>query len=116
MKTPVEMVGISDKVLMPWLADKHYMGCSNESEAIAIAAGYYYATGKRGTAFMSADGFMNTLNFLTSWIIPDKIPMHLAISIGRQELPHFIATETTRPIIELLTKYEGDITYEFICL
>ncbi len=109
------IVGISDKVVMPWLENKEYIGCANESESIAIAAGHYLATGKVGTAFMSADGFMNTLNFLTSWIIPEKIPMHLVISIGRMEPPHFVATEITRPIIELLDRYEHAITYEFIC-
>lgn len=109
------IVGISDKVMMPWLEGKQYMGCANESEAIAIAAGYHLASGQIGTAFFSADGFMNTLNFLTSWIIPEQIPIHLVISIGRTEPAHFVATETTRPIIELLSQYEHKITYEFIC-
>ena len=109
------IVGVSDKVLMPWLLGKEYLDCSNENEAVAVCAGYYLATGKTGTAFMSADGFMNTLNFLTSWIIPEDIPIHIVISIGRTEKPHYIATETTKPIIELLSKYAKRISYEFVC-
>lgn len=108
-------VGISDKVLMPWLKGKKYLDCSDEGEAVAIAAGYYLATGKKGTAFMSADGFMNALNFITSWVIPEKIPMHIVISIGRTEPPHYIATEITKPIIKMLEKYDSkNISYEFV--
>ncbi len=115
MKDKEFLVGISDKVMMPWLEGKEYMGCSDEGEAIAIAAGYYFATGQKGTAFMSADGFMNALNFITSWIIPEKIPIHIVISIGRMEPPHYIATEITEPIIKLLEKYEPkNISYEFV--
>ncbi len=111
------LVGIGDKVIMPWLEGKKYLSCSNESEAIGMCAGHYMATGRTGTAFMSADGFMNCLNFLTSWIIPEEIPMHIVISIGREEKPHYIATETTKPIIELLNKYDiaKRISYEFVC-
>ena len=40
-------VGISDKVIMPWLADKEYLDCANEGEAIAIGAGHWLATKER---------------------------------------------------------------------
>lgn len=113
--TKTFLVGISDKVMMPWLEGKEYFDCSNESEAVAMCAGYYLATGHTGVAFCSADGFMNMLNFITSWIIPEKIPMHIVISIGRTEPPHYVATETTEPVIKLLSKYEPEgISYEFV--
>lgn len=100
---------------MPWLEGKDYYNCSDEGEAVAMGAGYWYATGNRATVFMSADGFMNALNFITSWIIPEKIGMHLVISIGRTEPPHKVATEITQPIIDLLKKYESEgIHYEFV--
>lgn len=86
------IVGVSDKLLMPWLADKEYMDCSDEGEAVAIAGGHYLATGETATVFMSADGFCNALNFLTSWVIPDGIAMHFVISVGRQEDPHKVMT------------------------
>lgn len=109
-------IGISDKVIMPWLEGKEYVDCANEGEAIAIAAGAYLADGKKHTAFMSADGFMNALNFITSWIIPEEIPIHIVISIGRMEKPHYVATEITEPIINLLKKYDVSkrISYEFV--
>lgn len=109
-------VGVSDKILMPWLEGKEYLDCSDEGEAVAIAMGHWYATREPATVFMSADGFMNTLNFLTSWAIPEFMRMHLVISIGRTEKPHFVATETTEPIIKLLEKYDAakGITYEFV--
>lgn len=106
---------ISDKVLIPWLQGKPYIDVSNEGEAVAICAGYYFATGKTGTAAFSADGFMNALNFITSWIIPENIPIHIVISIGRMEPAHFVATEITEPIIKLLEKYDAkNISYEFV--
>lgn len=108
------LVGVSDKVLMPWLEGKEYFDCSHEGEAVAICGGYWLATGKRGTAFMSADGLMNALNVLTSWIIPEKIPVHLVISIGRTEPPHYVATEITEPILEMLFKYPNPISVEFV--
>lgn len=100
---------------MPWLEGKEYMDCANEGEAIAIVGGYTLATGKRGVAFMSADGFFNALNFITSWIIPEGIPMHIVISIGRTEPPHKVATDITEVIIDLLNQYDtGRISYEFV--
>ena len=111
------LVGISDKILHKWLEGKEYMNCSNEGEAVAICAGYFYATGKIGTAFMSADGFMNALNFITSWIIPSLIPINIVISIGRTEDPHVVATKITEPIINLLNEiHYGSkaITFEFV--
>lgn len=108
-------VGVSDKVLMPWLEGKEYMNCSDEGEAVAIAAGHFCATGQKANVFMSADGFMNALNFLTSWILPDNMPMHFVISIGRREPAHFVASDITEPIINLLSKYESkNISYEFV--
>lgn len=110
------LVGVSDKVLMPWLEGKKYMNCADEGEAVGIAGGYWLATGERATAFMSADGFMNALNALTSWVIPEGIELDLVISIGRTEPPHFVATEITEPILETLKKYDGfkGVSVEFV--
>lgn len=108
------LVGVSDKVLMPWLEGKEYLDCSDEGEAVGIAGGFYLATGRKGTAFFSADGFMNALNAITSWIIPEGIEMHIVISIGRTEPSHFVATEITKPTIDILSKYDHKITFEFV--
>jgi sulfopyruvate decarboxylase TPP-binding subunit len=117
MKRNNLIVGVSDKILMPWLEGKEYLDCSDEGEAVAIAAGHYLQTKERGTAFMSADGFMNALNFITSWVIPEEIEMNIVISIGRMEKPHYIATEITEPIIKMLEeKYaiSKRISFEFV--
>ena len=73
-------IGIPDKLLVPWLKGKKYIAPADEAEACAIAGGIFLATRKRATVFCSADGFCNCLNFLTSWIIPEKIPMNFVIS------------------------------------
>jgi len=100
-------VGIMDKLLSDWIKNKEHITTADEGEAIGIAGGYWLATGKRATAFMSADGFMNALNPLTSWVIPKNIEMNLVISIGRTGLSHYVATEIVETIISLLKlKYD----------
>lgn len=111
------VIGIADKVLMPWLKkNKNYITAADEGEAIGIAGGYYYATGRRATVFMSADGFMNALNPITSWAIPEKVKMKLVISIGRKERQHYVATEIIPDIIDKLQSRDltGTISYKFI--
>lgn len=96
-------VGVSDKIIMPWLAGRKYLDCSDEGEAIAIGAGHYLATGRRANVFMSGDGFMNALNFFSSWIMVDpKIEMNIFISSGRQELPHVVVSNLLEDMLELL--------------
>jgi phosphonopyruvate decarboxylase len=109
----VDTVGVSDKLLVPWLKGKKYVNVSDEGEAVGWAGGYYLATGKPATVFVSADGFMNALNPLTSWVIPEGIKMKFIISIGRKEPQHYVATETVPQIIKLLPKAEG-ISYKFV--
>ena len=95
-------VGISDKLLVDWLGDKEHITPADEGEAIGIAGGYYLATGKRATVFMSADGFCNALNPLTSWVIPDNIEMDLIISTGRTEKQHIVMTKILKDLLRLL--------------
>lgn len=99
------LVGIPDKLLKEWLGDKEYIKPADEGEAVAIGAGFYLATKKPATVFMSADGLMNALNPLTSWVIPEKIKMNLVISVGRQEPQHKVASDIAEPILKLL-KYD----------
>ena len=98
-------IGVPDKLLAKWLENKDYMVASDEGEAIGIAGGYYLATGKRAIVFMSADGFCNATNPLTSWIIPENIEMDLVISYGRRESQHRIMSDILEPLLKLL-KYD----------
>lgn len=106
--------GISDKKLNKWLEGKDYITTSDEAESVAMAYGHYLATKEKATVFMSADGFMNALNFLTSQIIPENIPMHFVISYGRTEKPHYVASELLEDLITILKTYADAITYELI--
>jgi sulfopyruvate decarboxylase TPP-binding subunit len=107
-------VGISDKVLSEWIKDKKYIGASDEGEAVAIGAGHYIQTGERATVFMSADGFCNALNALTSWIIPDEIEMDLVISTGRQEPPHKVMSDILPKLIAILPYDNKRISFTII--
>ena len=99
------LVGVPDKLIMKWVKKKEYITATDEGEAIGIAGGYFLATGKRATAFMSADGFCNALNPLTSWVIPYGIKMDLIISSGRQEPQHKVMSDILRDLLKLL-KYD----------
>lgn len=109
---------LADKVLHKLITEKdfgEFITPSDEAEAIAIAGGYWLATGKKAEVYISADGFMNTLNFITSWVIPEKIGMHLIISIGRTEPSHIVATEITPDILRILETYDNEkFSYELI--
>lgn len=96
------IVGVPDKKLNEWLKGKEYMIASDEGEAVAIVAGYWKATKKRGTVFMSADGFCNALNPLTSLVMPYAVEMNLVISTGRQESQHKVMSDSLEGILDVL--------------
>lgn len=105
------IVGVPDSQLKNWLKDKDYYIVTDEGEAVAMAAGYHLATGKMATVFMSADGFCNALNVLTSLIIPYKIPIKWLISTGRTEPQHIIMTKELGKILFNLNKYDHGADY-----
>ena len=99
------IVGVPDKLLTKWLEGKDYMCATDEGEAVGLACGYYIATKKIPLVFMSADGFCNALNPLTSYVIPEGIPMFVVISFGRQEPQHKVMSDSLKKIIKSL-KYD----------
>lgn len=96
------LIGIPDKVLVKWLGKKDYIKPADEGEAIGIGCGYYLATGKPATVFMSADGFCNALNPLTSYVIPAGVKMNLVISTGRTEPQHIVMSKVLLKMLKLL--------------
>jgi phosphonopyruvate decarboxylase len=109
----MDTFGVPDSKLMDWLIKEEYLITADEGEATAMAAGYYLATGKVGTVFCNADGFLNVLNPLTSLLIPYQIPVNFVISYGRKEPQHIIASESLKKLIELYVN-KGRSTFEFI--
>ncbi len=107
------IITVPDKLIAKAIEGKEYIMASDEGEAIGIAAGFYYATGKTADVYISADGFMNALNPLTSLVIPESIPMNIFISIGRTESQHKVATELVPKIIENLHDSKG-LHFEYI--
>lgn len=99
------LITIPDKLLCTWLKNQKYIAPADEGEAIGIAIGYYYATGKRATVAMSADGFCNALNPITSHVIPFNIPMKIVISVGRKEAQHYVMSDMLQDIIKALKKH-----------
>ena len=108
------IIGIPDKKLAKWLEGKEYFTTSDEGEAVGVAIGYYLATKKRATVFMSADGFCNALNPLTSVVIPEKIKMNFVIGYGRQEPQHKVMSDILIKLIRLLPYDPKRISWKFI--
>jgi len=80
----------------------------------SVCAGFFLATRERANVFMSADGFCNALNPLTSYVIPEGIEMNLIISTGRMELQHKEMTRILKPLIKLLKHDPKRINIEII--
>jgi len=99
------LVCIPDKILVKWLGKKKYITPSDEGEGIGICAGIYLATGEPATMAMSADGFCNALNPLTSYVIPAGVKMNLVISTGRTENQHKVMTKALLKILKAI-KYD----------
>jgi phosphonopyruvate decarboxylase len=107
-------IGIPDKILCDWLKDKEYIAPADEGEAIGIAAGIWLATGKRATVFMSADGLMNALNPLTSYVIPEGIEMNIVVSTGRQEPPHKVASDMLPNLLKILPYEPARVDFQIV--
>jgi sulfopyruvate decarboxylase TPP-binding subunit len=108
------IVGVPDKLLTKWLEGKDYMCATDEGEAVGIASGVYMATNKRATVFMSADGFCNALNPLTSLVIPEGIKMNFVISLGRQEPQHKVMSDSVKKIIKAIKYEPANISFFFV--
>jgi phosphonopyruvate decarboxylase len=99
------IVGVPDKLLVTFLKGLDCIVATDEGEAVGLAAGYWIATKQIPLVFMSADGFCNALNPLTSYVIPENIPMFVVISFGRQEPQHKVMSDSLKQIIKSL-KYD----------
>ena len=60
---------------------------ANEGNAIALAAGYYLATGKSGLVYMQNSGLGNTINPLTSLADPEVYSIPMLLLIGWRAEP-----------------------------
>ena len=107
-------IALPDKLLSKELDGKDYIVPADEGEGISLACGYYLASGKTAEVYISADGFMNALNAITSYVIPEEIPLNIFISIGRTEPQHRVATKLVPKIVKELKKYATGISYNFI--
>ena len=96
------IVGVPDSKLADWLKDKEYIIATDEGEAIAIAAGYYLATGNPATVFMQSDGYSNALNAITTLMMPYGIPFEPKLSVRTDEPQHEIMGKKIHRIIELI--------------
>jgi len=109
--------GVPDSTFKDWmkfLADNHGQGLSNiiacnECEAIAIAAGYYLATGKLGVVYMQNAGQGKTVNPLTSLCDPEVYSIPLIMMIGwrgepgkKDEPQHKKMGRVMIPLLEVL--------------
>ena len=76
-----------------------------ESEAIGIAAGAYLA-GKKPIVYMQNSGLMDSINDITSLLIPYKIPILLLVSWrgapGEDAPQHFINGKSTIKVLDTI--------------
>jgi len=96
------IVGVPDSKLADWLKDKEYIVATDEGEAVAIAAGYYLATGKPATVFMQSDGYSNALNAITTLMMPYNITFELKLSVRTDKPQHEIMGKKIYELMDLI--------------
>jgi len=81
--------GVPDSLLANFCAyvDEHggqnrHLITANEGNAVAIAMGYYIATGKVAAVYMQNSGLGNTINPLTSLVDPEVYSVPMLLIIG----------------------------------
>lgn len=76
-----------------------------ESEALGIAAGAYLA-GKKPVVYMQNSGLMDSINDITSLLIPYKIPALLTVSWrgapGEDAPQHFVNGSATKKVLDAI--------------
>lgn len=86
--------------------DKHYLSCSNEGEAIAIASGAYLA-GRHPVVMMQNSGLGNCVNPLTSLNYVYRIPILMIVTLrgepGKKDEPqHELMGRITVDLLNLI--------------
>jgi len=76
--------------------------CTSESEAMALAAGTWFA-GKKSEVYMQNSGLGNIIDIVTSLYKPYNIPLpHLTLSIRSKPSHHLPMYECTEIILDIL--------------
>jgi sulfopyruvate decarboxylase alpha subunit len=102
---------VPDKVLVPLIdgaqADGHFtaFAATREEEALGIAAGAALG-GLRGAVLMQSSGFGNSVNALSSLVVPYQLPVVLVISergtLGEFNPVQVPITRAIRPVLDAL--------------
>ena len=115
--------GVPDTLLKDFCAcvtdtadPKNHIIAANEGNAIALAAGYYLASGYPGLVYMQNSGLGNAVNPLTSLVDTDVYSIPLLLLIGwrgepgqEDEPQHIKQGKITLPLLETL-----DIPYNVL--
>lgn len=108
--------GVPDSLLKSFCAyigeavpDQNHVIATNEGSAVALALGYYLATGKLPLVYMQNSGLGNTINPLVSLADPAVYCAPMLLLIGwrgepgtRDEPQHVQQGEITLPLLEVL--------------
>lgn len=86
---------------------RHHIIAANEGNAVALAAGYYLATGKVPVVYMQNSGEGNIVNPVTSLLHPDVYAIPMIFIVGwrgepgtKDEPQHIFQGKITRKLLE----------------
>jgi len=87
--------------------DFQHVPATNEGEAVALAAGYFFATGKVPMVYMQNDGLFNAANALASLCSFNVYDVPMLLMIGKRgiegdEPQHLMAGEMLEDFLKLL--------------
>jgi len=103
MKRRDFVVGVPCSKLKP-ITDKiaHYIPCTREDEAMALAVGAYLA-GKNPTVFLQNSGLGALVDIITSLLRPYGIKeIHLVISVRKRPAQHSYMGKITKKMLKIL--------------
>jgi len=80
---------------------EHYIPCTREDEAVALAVGAYLA-GKKPLVFLQNSGLGNIVDIITSLLKPYGIEIPLLISVRKTPEHHAHMGKITRSLLKLL--------------
>lgn len=84
-----------------FLAKNEYITATDEGEAVALACGYYLATGKKATVILGENGLLNALDAIITLVQLHNIPIDLRVYVRADEPQHEMVARGVKKLIKL---------------
>jgi phosphonopyruvate decarboxylase len=84
-----------------FLEENHHVITTDEGEAVAMACGYYLATGITATVLMGENGLLNALDSIITLSKLQEIPIKLKLFLRADEPQHKLVADKVPELLKL---------------